>query len=401
MATTAGSIGSMRSALSTMPETLRVMAFGHCYMDELPRRKWYALSREHDDVEICVVTPKVWPDAFRTLRSVPRTETRLSFVPLTTLGSGYGSRYCYTSPRLLSLMVRFKPTVIHVDHEPWSIAYAQISSVASLVAPAAKRVVFSWWNLPRRVPFPWSMAHRWCLSQTAMIIAGNHDTEATHRAHGYRGPTVVMPQLGVDVDAFHPDTTDLSAQNGTARSGPVVIGFVGRLIPEKGVSVLLQALPQITHLPWQAVIVGSGPAKPDLERQAERLGIADRTTFVGSVEQDRVPEWMRRLDVLVLPSTRAWREQFGHVLVEAMASGVAVIGSDSGEIPHVIGDVGFVFSDGDHATLASNLAKLITDRALSQSLARRGRERALSHYSDNAVAEQLYTVYSNLEHPST
>jgi glycosyltransferase involved in cell wall biosynthesis len=376
------------------------MAFGHCYMEELPRRKWSALTERHPNVHVCVVTPKTWPDAFKTLVSVPRCQERLSFVPLATVGSGYGSRYFFSSRQLPRLMRSFRPDIVHVDHEPWSVAYAQISCLAEALAPSAKRVVFSWWNAPRAVPFPWSVIHRWCLARTTLIIAGNHDTAATHRAHDYTGPTVVMPQLGVDVDSFSPGSENpsirLQLADGGSDPGTPVVGFVGRLIPDKGVDILLKALHRIRHLRWQAVIVGSGPAQASLERQARELGIAERTAFVGAVPQERVADWMRTIRILVLPSTRAWREQFGHVLVEAMACGAAVVGSDSGEIPHVIGSSGFVFPDGDHDALAGFLTKLIDSPTLVHSMGQCGRERVLAQYSDLAIAERLYTVYSEL-----
>lgn len=374
--------------------SLRVMAFGHCYMDELPRRKWAALRSLHSDVEICVVTPREWPDAFRTLTSRPVSSERLSFVPFETFFSGYGSRYFYRPGQLPRLVSTFGPDIIHVDHEPWSVAYTQISRVADRYAPNARRVVFSWWNVPRPVPFPWSVVHRRVLARTDLIIAGNHRTEATHRTHGFRGPVVVMPQLGVDLQEFQPKPRE--APRAFDHDRPCVIGFIGRLIPGKAVDLLVAALRDLAHLPWTLLIVGSGPEQPRLEHLSSELGIGSRVQFVGAVQQREVGLWMRRFDVLVLPSTREWNEQFGHVLVEAMACGVAVVGSDSGEIPHVIDDSGFVFPAGDRAALAAILEQMIRNPALATTMSRRGLQRAISLFSDEAVAAQLIAAYREL-----
>jgi len=104
---------------------------------------------------------------------------------------------------------------------------------------------------------------------------------------------------------------------------------------------------------------------------------------------------MSALDVLTLPSRTRWniKEQFGRVLVEAMASETCVVGSDSGEIPRVIGDAGLVFHEGDERELAGHLRRLMEHTALRQALARRGRERALTHYTYAQIARQAVDFY--------
>jgi glycosyltransferase involved in cell wall biosynthesis len=98
---------------------------------------------------------------------------------------------------------------------------------------------------------------------------------------------------------------------------------------------------------------------------------------------------------LVLPSrTRPnWVEQFGRVLIEAMASGVPVVGSDSGEIPNVIGDAGLVFPEGDIGRLRAHLQSLIDDPGLWAALARRGRERVQARYTQARIAAETVQVY--------
>ena len=111
-----------------------------------------------------------------------------------------------------------------------------------------------------------------------------------------------------------------------------------------------------------------------------------------------MPAYYRQLDVLVVPSrTRSnWKEQFGRVAVEAMACGVPVVGSDSGEIPHVLGDAGLVFVEDDAAALRAHLARLMQDAGLQAELARRGRRRVLEHYTQARVAADTYEVYRRL-----
>ena len=116
---------------------------------------------------------------------------------------------------------------------------------------------------------------------------------------------------------------------------------------------------------------------------------ADRRTIIAS------------LDVLVLPSRSRsnWKEQFGRVLVDAMACGVPVIGSTCGEIPNVIGDAGLIFPEGDAAALRDRLRALQNDRSLRRDLAQRGRQRVLDRFTQEQIAQQTYEVYCDVMRP--
>jgi glycosyltransferase involved in cell wall biosynthesis len=107
---------------------------------------------------------------------------------------------------------------------------------------------------------------------------------------------------------------------------------------------------------------------------------------------------MQLLDAFVLPSlTRPnWIEQFGRVLPEAMACETPVIGSRSGEIPHVIGDAGLVFAEGNVPELVACVQKLLDDPQLYADLASRGRQRVLENYTQERIAQQTYEVYQEM-----
>jgi len=101
---------------------------------------------------------------------------------------------------------------------------------------------------------------------------------------------------------------------------------------------------------------------------------------------------------LVLPSVSRlnWVEQFGRVLIEAMACGVPVAGSNCGEIPHVIGDAGLVFPEGEAGALADALAALASDPARRAALAERGRARVLAQFTQAQVAATTARVYREM-----
>ena len=136
----------------------------------------------------------------------------------------------------------------------------------------------------------------------------------------------------------------------------------------------------------------------DAEVQAAALNIADRVTFLGQVPSTQMPSLYHKIDVLALPSlTRPnWKEQFGRVLVEAMCSGVPVIGSDSGAIPSVIGDAGLVVPENNSQALRQGLASLVNDPELYKRIATNGRQRASENFTQMAVAQATAMAYQKL-----
>jgi glycosyltransferase involved in cell wall biosynthesis len=158
--------------------------------------------------------------------------------------------------------------------------------------------------------------------------------------------------------------------------------------------VLLEAAARLSG-DWRLRFVGNGPLREIIPMRARELGIGERVTVEAAVASTDVPSILHELDVLALPSltTPAWKEQFGRILQEAMACAVPVVGSDSGEIPHVIGDAGLVTPEGDASALSGALERLKTDRALRRELGGRGRVRALERFTQASIAEQTVQVY--------
>ena len=171
----------------------------------------------------------------------------------------------------------------------------------------------------------------------------------------------------------------------------VVLGFAGRLIPEKGVLDLAEALGGLGHLDWTFLAVGRGPSADELKMRFSHAELSGRLRLVEDADHYRVSALLAALDVLVLPSyaTADWAEQFGHVLIEAMAAGCSVVGTNSGEIPAVIGDAGIVVPERDIGRLRAALHSLIEDPTLRARLAARGRMRVERHFTHSVVARRL------------
>ncbi len=226
------------------------------------------------------------------------------------------------------------------------------------------------------------------------------------RSKGYTGPVEVIPQFGVDPDIYQPmirpsrpskPSVLLRRSARRPSQNEMVIGYIGRLVPEKGIDILLEAVAQLRG-PWELRILGSGPERDRLEKMAQWLGILPRVTFDLPIPSTQMPYYYSGLDVLVLPSrTRPnWKEQFGRVLIEAMACQVVVVGARCGAIPEVIDDAGLTFVEGDPANLRAQLESLLGDTQLRLELAKKGRQRILDQFTQSQIAARTVQIYRGL-----
>jgi len=195
----------------------------------------------------------------------------------------------------MPLLREFRPHIIHVEQGAKSIGYAELITLNRVLKLKAKNVFFTWWNLPYKVKFPLSLLERYNLRHTHGLVVGNQDGADILKDHGYRGPTCVMPQLGVDEHLFKPQRQpDLATQQGI-KPTDFVIGFVGRFVEEKGLLTLFTALTKLQNhppaRPWKLLLLGRGPLKEKLQTQAIRSGIADRIIWIESVPHDDVPRY--------------------------------------------------------------------------------------------------------------
>ena len=312
-------------------------------------------------------------------------------------GLWYLQHYSDTLPRLLS---ETQPDVVDVWEEPWSLACAQAVSLTRRLCPAAKIIVETEQNLYKRLPPPFRQFQSFSLRRADYVVARNEEAVTVLRRKGYAGPVEVVPNA-VDCDLFRPlppeEGLRQRAALGWGGAGEFVVGYVGRLVPEKG---LADALTAVARLPERVrlAFVGEGPLREALAEQAERLGIADRVHLAGNRPLTSLPECMSAMSVLILPSrtTATWKEQFGRVLIEAGACALPVVGSDSGAIPEVIADAGLTFPEGDAAALTDRLHTLLSHPDQCTDYGRIGRERAQNQFSWQKVAGRMHEIYRQL-----
>jgi glycosyltransferase involved in cell wall biosynthesis len=340
------------------------------------------------DIQLTVVVPPYWREKGHL---IPLERSHTVGYDLTVEKMAFnGHFHLHFYPGLGEHMQRVRPEIVHVDEEPYNFATFHAVRLAQSVG--AKPLFFTWQNLLRRYPFPFNWMERYNYSHCAHAIAGNRDGEDVLRAKGYQGPVTLVPQFGVDPDQYSPSVDRASVDSSSFR-----IGYAGRLVEEKGVDLLLKAVAGLGGN-WRLSILGDGPDKTRLTETSKGLGLEDRVTFQEPVPTSEMPAHYRQLQALVLPSRSRpnWKEQFGRVLIEAMACGVPVVGSDCGEIAHVIGDAGLIFPENDEEQLQASLDRLMRDEDLHASLAIKGRQRVMQHYTQKIIAGATYGVYAGM-----
>jgi glycosyltransferase involved in cell wall biosynthesis len=251
---------------------------------------------------------------------------------------------------------------------------------------------FTWQNLLRNYPPPFAWWERANYRRAGYALAGNQDAANVLRKKGYRGPLTVLPQFGVDPAIFTP------ASHSPAADAPLRIGYAGGLLPEKGLDLLLQACAGLRG-EWRLTLVGEGESRAALVALAAKLDVRDRVRFEPRLQSHAMPVFYQALDVFVLPSRTlpTWKEQFGRVLIEAMSCAIPVVGSNSGEIPNVMGEAGLLFAEGDVDALRGHLQRLLDDPGLRANLGQAGRERVLAHYTMQKIAAETVNVYHALK----
>ena len=380
---------SSRNNIAVARDRIRVVRIAHASLTPALRGRERALAKCYPNLDIEVITPPRWRETGVDVETVPD-----EFFPVRTARtflSKHIQLFAYDPFPIIEAFRRHRPHIIDMDHEPYSVPCAEILTLKKWFAPNAKIVMQTAQNILKNYPPPFSIMERRALKRVSAAYMCSETVLEVLNAKGFDKPYKIAP-FGVDLEMFKPKNIAKD------RKVPFTIGFIGRLMPEKGLMTLADALNLIKDEKWRFVVVGDGEERTRLEERLSNFGLLERTEFVGAVGYEQTPEYFQMLDVLVIPTrtTEKIREQFGRVIVEAMACKIPVIGSTCGAIPEVVSDAGLIFEEEDSTSLAKQLRKVITNRDLREKLAIAGRERVEENYTWDRVAEKIYSLYENV-----
>ncbi len=373
----------------------RLLIVGTAYAIKEHRKKLPYLARDFD---LTCVTAKQC-GGFGWTESLNGTEASEGYrlVGLPIAGDAtMGTRCWYRG--LADIYRRGNFDVILVESEPWALLRWQNWIYRSFYQRKAIFGEFTWENIKRG---GWKgkalgAIYRLATSTESFAVGGNRDAAVLMKSHGsHPKRTACLPQFGVDPAIFAPLTDAAKGERRRGANLPVegfLIAYCGRLVPEKGIADLLEAFrllpqsgPRITLL-----IMGTGKLEEEVRAASSRdprIRLCPPSTY------PEISEFLQMIDLLVLPSRTSagpaiwWKEQFGHILIEAMACEVASIGSNSGAIPEILGDAAVVFPEGNVAALTSLIESFLANPGRARDVGAAQRERVLQHYTHQQVAK--------------
>lgn len=232
-----------------------------------------------------------------------------------------------------------------------------------------------------------------------LFLAVTKLAESTLVSEGVDSKKIRVIPPGVDLGKFKPKPVNIEVRKeyNIPESKKIVL-FVGRLVKEKGVFNLLEALGSIKKKEdWLALFAGSGPEKEQLIKKSKTLGLNSQVKFIDPQQYDKMPQIFNLADILVLPSikTDGWQEQYGMVLVEAMASGLAVI-TTKGAQEEVVGRAGVVLPENNPKLLAGALRRLLKDEEELERARSKGRRRAEDLFDAREVSKRIEKAYKEI-----
>ncbi len=369
-------------AVAPMHESTRLCVVSHACVIDVNQRIYRELERL--GYSITLVVPNRWRHLHAAGSIVPQRLQGFKgkIVPLKIVKPGSVPLHAYTA-RLRKILKESDAQALYIEEEPYSVAAFQWARAARRAGVPC--FFYSLQNIVKRYPLPFRLSERYVWRHSRAAVCLSSSVEESLRSRGYVGRTHIVP-LATDVDEFCPGRADQEVRQALGLHD-CTIGYLGRLVPEKGIAVLLDAFAQLRASSQVSLLcLGGGP-------MAQRCRAEPGVVVVEGVKHAAVSQHLRLMDVVVLPSltTSRWKEQFGRAAIEAMACGIPVVGSDSGEIPVLLSRTGggVTFPEGDARALAAEIRSLLSDPQARRQLGERGREGVSRYFSLRTVASEL------------
>lgn len=237
--------------------------------------------------------------------------------------------------------------------------------------------------------------HFYCFSNTARQ---NLEDE------GIESSKIDVVYNSVDISFFSPGNKDseLMAKLNITDNDMVIL-FVGKLTSWKNPFTILYATKILIKkgLPIKVLLAGRGAQKQNLQNMAHFLGLKDRVISLNFIENTELNKYYRLADVFVMPSlsTLMWEDHFPFAVVEAMASGLPVIVTESGGMPELVGDVGKIYPQGNYRRLAGHLYEILTDKNMRQNLSVKSRARVEQMFDNKKNSLRIYEIFKKVVNP--
>jgi glycosyltransferase involved in cell wall biosynthesis len=382
-----------------MPNT-KLLVISHACVATVNQLFFAEVQKQFPEIEITILVPSNWPNQYQDnqwkVENHPKFKGKIISLPVAF--PGHISLHFYGKG--ISKTLRDEnPDWIYCDEEPWALVTSQIYKINA----RQRKVPITFHtnqNLKKSYPFPFSWFEQWVYKKSTHAFPVGEEAAHVLKAKGYKKAYTAFP-YGIDEKLYAPKLTQALQIRTQHHLMPqnFIFGYLGRLVPEKGLNVLVEAFAKITQdLPDARLwLVGSGPEKASLLLLAQKLNLdSSHFQILPSVPHTQAPEILSCFNTLVLPSLtcKFWKEQFGRIIIEALACGVPVIGSNSGEIPLLLKKIGggLVVPENNPDALAQAMRQILQDAHLRQNLIDAGQKQVHENYTNTALAKVFVNI---------
>jgi glycosyltransferase involved in cell wall biosynthesis len=331
----------------------KILVIGHAFIVEANRKVWSKLGESPDHI-VDLIAPSSWTsNLVGKIKLDPSSRGSIrNIYPIDTYFQGNGSFYFYHIIKTFRILSTEKYDSLIINQEGWSLSLFFINLIKMLTINRRTKIYLMIAQNIKKSNLKWAIPiEKFNLYFVHQLLGCCRETEDVIRWKGIKTPWSYFPlYYGEGLE-----TIPKRASDGTE----LVLGYIGRVSQEKGIDSLLDAFEILKRsMNIKLVVAGSGD-------QVDRLK-SSGINYMGVLAHDDVYKFYEKIDVLILPSLTKefWKEQFGRVIVESVASGRVVIGSDSGAIPEVLGhlDIKYIFKEGNSSSIVDQVKRYLCER---------------------------------------
>lgn len=296
--------------------------------------------------------------------------------------------------KYIRVIKTFKPTLLLIEEDPHSILGFQSVVLNKIFNKNTKIIFFIWDNINRKPSFPINFLKKILtfisFKLTDCVIVGNKKGYfLLKNEKNFLKKSFILPQVGVDISSNEKKKLYFKKKRDF-----VYIGYAGRIVEEKGVDDIVNAISLLKKKKVILVLIGNGPLiKTHLNNWNCILN--NNVIYIPTLPQSEMYNLLNQIDIFVLASrsTKFWVEQFGHVLAQGMAAGCLCIGSDSGAIPEVLNDKDLIYPEGNFKSLSRLMKIYIDDIDLRKTKIKHLKQYANKNYFHKALALKYLEIF--------
>lgn len=404
---------------------LKLMVISHTFQKEDYYHRWELLSQMHDDIDVTLLAPAQWNwgvEKNLTFGNAQQIQGKLiekerfRIHLIQTSNQQLGD---WTSKDMEKEILDIKPDIVYLLSVHTQLALCQLLHLRKkhhlkhmkVICFSMRGTKFSFKyrgnrgslkkNIRALGGVMYGRAKLWYFNHNCDAVFCHYPVAASEfRREGFKKPIYMQTQVGYDPDLFHPDMEARRRIREKYNIGDAFLfGSASRFNYSKGLSEIIQALPQEGN--WKYLMMGWGrdDEVEKIKKEIAERGFTDRIILTGFINnlKDMAEHW-NALDCAVhAPLTvPEWEETFSLALVQAMGTGLPVIGSDSGSVPYQIGPDGIIVAEGNIEEMRENMILLMNNPRECKKYGRRMYERAISSFNIYHLDELFYLTIKDI-----